>query len=195
MPQECNRSRALSLEYDDPDLLNADPTCGTSPGEDSLSGRKSAKEREMADQVIQNFQNHRKYVPLFHFVTLGILTVNLLWSAFRLFMGNGLPFFDRLLNVVVAFALALLAFYARTFALGAQDRVIRLEERLRLARILPADLQPRINDLSRGQLIALRFAGDAETADLVRKILAENITRQDDIKKLIKDWKIDHFRL
>jgi hypothetical protein len=148
----------------------------------------------MADQVIQNFQNHRKYVPLFHFVTLGILTVNLLWSAFRLFTGTG-PFLDRVLAVLVAFALALLAFYARTFALGAQDRVIRLEERLRLARILPADLQPRINDLSRSQLIALRFAGDAETADLVRKILAEDIRKQDDIKKLIKDWKVDHFRL
>jgi len=148
----------------------------------------------VSDQVIQNFQNHRKYVPLFHFVTLGILAVNLLWSAFRLFTGAG-PILDRILAVLVAFALTLLAFYARTFALGAQDRVIRLEERLRLARILPADLQPRINDLSRGQLIALRFAGDAETTDLVRKILAENITKQDDIKKLIKDWRTDHFRM
>ncbi len=148
----------------------------------------------MADQVIQSFQNHRKYVPMFHFVTLGILAINLLWSAYRLFMGP-LPFFDRLLQLLVAFALAVLAFYARTFALGAQDRVIRLEERLRLARLLPADLQPRINELSRGQLIALRFAGDAETPDLVRKVLAENITKQDDIKKLIKDWNTDHFRL
>ncbi|HEY2738822.1 MAG TPA: DUF6526 family protein [Thermoanaerobaculia bacterium] len=148
----------------------------------------------MADQVIQNFQNHRKYVPMFHFVTLGILAINLLWSAYRLFTGAG-PIFDRILAVLVAFALAVLAFYARTFALGAQDRVIRLEERLRLARILPADLQPRINDLSSGQLIALRFASDAETTDLVRKILAENITKRDDIKKLIKDWRTDHFRL
>ncbi|HEX3528461.1 MAG TPA: DUF6526 family protein [Thermoanaerobaculia bacterium] len=147
----------------------------------------------MADQVIQSFQNHRKYVPMFHFVTLGILAVNLLWSAYRLFTGAG-PIFDRILAVLVAFALAVLAFYARTFALGAQDRVIRLEERLRLARLLPADLQPRIDDLSRGQLIALRFAGDAETPDLVRKVLAENITKQNDIKKLIKDWRADHFR-
>jgi len=148
----------------------------------------------MADQVIQSFQNHRKYVPMFHFVTLGILAVNLLWSAYRLFTG-AVPIFDRILAVLVAFALAVLAFYARTFALGAQDRVIRLEERLRLARLLPADLQPRIGELSRGQLIALRFASDAETPDLVRKVLAENITKQDDIKKLIKDWNTDHFRL
>ena len=76
----------------------------------------------MADQVIQNFQNHRKYVPLFHFVTLGILAVNLLWSAFRLFTGTG-PFIDRLLAVLVAFALALLAFYARTFPLAARERL------------------------------------------------------------------------
>jgi len=147
----------------------------------------------MADQVVQNFQNHRKYVPMFHFVTLGILAVNLLWSAYRLFTGAG-PIFDRILAVLVAFALALLGYYARTFPLASQDRVIRLEERLRLARLLPADLQPRIDDLSRGQLIALRFASDAEVADLVRKILAENIRKQDDIKKLIKDWRADHFR-
>lgn len=148
----------------------------------------------MAQQGAQSFQTHRKYVPGFHFVTLGILTVNLLWSLYRLFTGTA-PVFDRVLAVLVAFALALLAFYARTFALGAQDRVIRLEERLRLARVLPADLQPRIQDLSRGQLIALRFAGDAEAADVVRKILDENITKQDDIKKLIRDWRADHFRL
>jgi len=148
----------------------------------------------MADPLAQSFQNHRKFVPGFHFVTLGILTLNLLWSLYRLFTGT-LPVFDRVLAVLVAFALALLAFYARTFPLGAQDRVIRLEERLRLARLLPADLQPRIDELSRGQLIALRFAGDAEVADVVRKVLAENITKQDDIKKLIRDWKADHFRL
>lgn len=149
----------------------------------------------MAEPVAQSFQNHRRYVPLFHFVTLGILAINLLWSAYRLFAGAGLPLPDRILNVLVAFALAVLAFYARTFPLAAQDRVIRLEERLRLARLLPADLQTRINDLSRGQLIALRFASDAEVTDLVRKILAENIRSQDDIKKLIKDWKVDHFRM
>jgi hypothetical protein len=149
---------------------------------------------EMADQGAQSFQTHRKYVPGFHFVVLGILAINLLWSLYRLFTG-GLPLFDRILAVLVAFALAVLAFYARTFALGAQDRVIRLEERLRLARILPADLQPRIDDLGRGQLIALRFAGDSEVTDVVRKVLAENITKQDDIKKLIRDWRADHFRL
>jgi hypothetical protein len=147
----------------------------------------------MADQGTQSFQTHRKLVPGFHFVVLGILTVNLLWSLYRLFTG-GLPLFDRIMAVLVAFALALLAYYARTFPLAAQDRIIRLEERLRLTELLPADLRPRIGELSRGQLIALRFAGDAEVAELTRKVLTENIRNQNDIKKLIRDWRPDHFR-
>ena len=147
----------------------------------------------MADQAGQNFQTHRRYVAGFHFFTLGILAINLLWSLYRLFRPV-VPVPDRILAVLVAFALVLVAFYARTFALAAQDRVIRTEERLRLAELLPADLRPRIGELTRGQLIALRFAGDAEVAELTRKILTEGIRKQDDIKKLIRDWRPDHFR-
>jgi hypothetical protein len=147
----------------------------------------------MAETMQQDLRSHRRYVPAFHFVTLGILAVNFLWSLYRLFTGAA-PAFDRVLATLVAFALLLLAFYARTFALAAQDRVIRLEERLRLAELLPADLKPRIGELSRSQLIALRFAGDAELAALVRKVLDEKITNREDIKKLIKEWRADHFR-
>ncbi|HEY4573931.1 MAG TPA: DUF6526 family protein, partial [Thermoanaerobaculia bacterium] len=72
----------------------------------------------------QNYANHAKFVPLFHFVTVGILVINLIWSLFRLFSGlPGVPFFDRLLTVAVAVALGLLAWYARIFPLRAQDRV------------------------------------------------------------------------
>jgi hypothetical protein len=147
----------------------------------------------MADQAAQSFQTHRKLVPGFHFAVIGILTVNLLWSLVRLFTGTA-PLVDRIMAVLVAFALALLAYYVRTFPLAAQDRIIRLEERLRLAELLPADLRPRIGELTRGQLIALRFAGDAEVAELTRKVLTENIRKPDDIKKLIRDWRPDHFR-
>lgn len=147
----------------------------------------------MAEVLQQDYRSHRKFVPAYHFVAFGILTINLLWAAYRLFSGAA-PLFDRVLAVLVAFALLLVAFYARVFALAAQDRVIRLEERLRLAELLPADLKPRIGELSRSQLIALRFAGDAELGTLVRKVLDEKVTGREDIKKLIQTWRPDHFR-
>jgi hypothetical protein len=147
----------------------------------------------MAEQAGQSYRSHRQYVPGFHFLALGILAVNLVWSVVRLFNGAA-PVFDRVLAVLVAFALILVALFARMFALTVQDRVIRLEERLRLTEILPDDLRPRVRDLTRGQLVALRFASDAEAPDLVRKVLAENITGREDIKKLIRDWRADTFR-
>jgi hypothetical protein len=141
----------------------------------------------------QSYRTHRKYVPGFHFVAVGILTINLLWSLYRLFTGTT-PVFDRVLDVLLAFALILVAFYARVFAMGVQDRVIRLEERLRLTELLPADLKPRIGELRRSQLVALRFASDAELPGLVRKVLDEKIADPNEIKKLIRDWRADHFR-
>jgi hypothetical protein len=149
----------------------------------------------------QNFANHRKFVPGFHFVTVGILAINLLWSLYRLvFSGGtpglpGMPFFDRLLGVAVAAALVLLAWYARIFPLRAQDRVIRLEEMLRLERLLPPDLRPRIGDLRTGQLIALRFADDAELPELTRAVLDQGITDPNEIKKMIQAWRADHLRM
>ncbi len=144
----------------------------------------------------QNYANHAKYVPGFHFLTLGILTINLIWSLFRLIWGLPfVPFFDRLLNVAVAVALGLLAWYLRTFPLRAQDRIIRLEETLRLESLLPADLRPRIGELRTGQLIALRFASDAEVPELTRAVPAGEVTAPDEIKKRVRDWRADHFRM
>jgi hypothetical protein len=148
----------------------------------------------MADQT---FTTHRKYVPGYHFVTLGILTINFLWSVYRAIwpFEPAAPIFDRLLTVLVAVALALLAWYLRVFPLRAQDRVIRLEERNRLERLLPSDLRARVGELTTGQLIALRFASDAEVVDLTRIVLEQKITGQDDIKKKIRDWRADHLRM
>jgi hypothetical protein len=144
----------------------------------------------------QNYANHAKFVPGFHFVTFGILTINLIWSLFRLFWGvPGIPVPDRLLNVAVAVALALMAWYLRVFPLKAQDRIIRLEETLRLERLLPADLKPRIGDLRPGQLIALRFAGDDELPALTRAVLAGEVTAPGEIKKRVQSWRADHFRM
>lgn len=84
---------------------------------------------------------------------------------------------------------------ARTYPLTVQDRVVRLETRLRLERVLPAELKPRISELRLPQLIALRFASDAELPALVQKVLAEGITKGADIKKLVKDWQADYLRV
>lgn len=149
----------------------------------------------------QNFANHPKLVPGFHFVTFGILAVNLLWSLYRLVFPTGtpglpgVPFLDRLLGFAVAVALVLLAWYARIFPLRAQDRVIRLEETLRLERLLPPDLRPRIGDLRTGQLIALRFASDAELPELTRAVLDRGIATPKEIKKMITNWRGDYLRM
>jgi hypothetical protein len=95
----------------------------------------------------------------------------------------------------VAVALALMAWYLRIFPLKAQDRIIRLEETLRLERLLPADLKPRIGDLRPGQLIALRFAGDEELPELTRAVLAAEVTTPGEIKKRVRNWRADHFRM
>jgi hypothetical protein len=145
----------------------------------------------------QTYANHRKFVPLYHFVTFGILSVNLLWALYRLFRGYPaveIPFFDRLLAVLVAFALVLLALFARVFALKVQDRVIRGEMRARLAALLPPNLQPRIDELTTGQLIALRFAHDDELPELTRKVLDEKVGSPDEVKKLIRRWRADDLR-
>lgn len=144
----------------------------------------------------QSFRSHSRLVPLFHFVIGPILLVNFLWACYRLF--RGLPYqpvFDRLLDMLVALALIGVFFFARTFALTAQDRVIRLEERLRLERLLPDDLRPRIPELTWRQLVALRFASDEELPALTRQVLEGRLRSQREIKQQIRHWRADHLRV
>ena len=146
----------------------------------------------MAEQTLQTFKSHTKWVPLFHFVAMPILLVNVIWSLVRAATGFSL---DTALGALVALALLLVGLLARVFALGAQDRVIRLEERLRMQHLLPDDFKPRINDFTTNQMIALRFASDAELPDLARKVLDENIGERKAVKQLIKTWRADYQRL
>ena len=145
----------------------------------------------MANQG-QNFSNHTRFVPPFHYVALPILLVNFVSAVVGLF--NGITF-DASLDVLVAVALIIVALFARVFALKAQDRVIRLEMRLRMRELLPDDRQGRINDFTPTQMVSLRFAGDAELPELARKVLDENITKTTSIKKMITDWQGDYFRV
>ncbi len=95
----------------------------------------------------------------------------------------------------MACAFLLLFYYARQFALTVQDRMIRLEMRLRLAKVLPADLAQRIGELTVSQLIGLRFAGDEEIPDLVRKVLTEGIGDRTAIKRMVRNWQGDYLRV
>lgn len=144
----------------------------------------------MDDVRPQSFETHRQVVPVY-LTALGILFLNILWSVYRLVVVASA---DAFVSLLVAIALLMIALYARKFALTVQNRLIRLEMRLRLQELLPPDLQGRIKELSHGQLIALRFAGDAELPGLCRRVLDEGLTDKTAIKKLIKDWQADHLR-
>ena len=140
----------------------------------------------------QNFANHAKFVPAFHFFAMPVFAVNFGWAVYRL-VKAGISF-ESVMNVLVAAAIIVLFFCARLFALKVQDRVIRLEERLRYERLLPADLKPRIGDFTIDQIISLRFAGDAELPALARKVLDEKLTDRKTVKQLIKNWRPDYLR-
>jgi hypothetical protein len=140
----------------------------------------------------QTYQNHAKFVPLFHFVLLPILLINVFVSGYQVWRQPGLP---AGWAVVVSVVLIFVALFARVFALKAQDRVIRLEERLRMRELLPPGLQARIDDFTVDQFIALRFASDTELPELAAAVLRDNIQQRDAIKKMVKHWRADHCRL
>lgn len=139
----------------------------------------------------QNYKNHAKTVPLFHFVAFPLLFANLVWAVWRVAQA---PSVDTIIATGTAVALVLVFFFARLFALKVQDRVIRLEMRLRLRELLPIGLHPRIVDFTPEQLVALRFASDAELPDLAQAVLRDHITSKKTIKLMIKDWNADHLR-
>jgi hypothetical protein len=140
----------------------------------------------------QNFENHGKFVPSYHFFAVPVFVINFLWSLYRLWK-LGLSF-EGIFGVILAAAFLVLVLRARLFALAVQDRVIRLEERLRYERVLPADLQARCGELTIGQIVSLRFACDAELPGLARKVLDEKLTERKVIKQLVKNWKPDYLR-
>jgi hypothetical protein len=145
----------------------------------------------MAQAKPQSFENHTRIVPAYHMVAFPILAINLLWSLYRMVRNFSA---DTVIGLLLAFALVIIFLFARLFTLTVQDRVIRLEMRLRLEKLLPADLQPRIPELALAQLVALRFASDEELPALTRRVLTENITDRKVIKQMIQKWNPDHLR-
>jgi len=140
----------------------------------------------------QNFKNHVRVVPLYHFFVLPMLMINCGWSIYRWiaagFSVGGLEW------VLTSVALFLGVLYARLFALSAQDRIIRLEERLRYERVLPEELRWRADELTVNQFISLRFASDDELPALMKQVLDEKITERKAIKRRIKNWRPDYLR-
>ncbi len=140
----------------------------------------------------QTYKTHFKLVPMFHYVLLPILLTNLVAMLYHLWQS---PDLSHAWAVVMAFAFLVTAFFARIFALAAQDRVIRLEERMRLRELLPADLKARIPEFTREQIIGLRFASDAELPELAATVLRDNLQKRDAIKKMVKHWRADDHQL
>ena len=144
----------------------------------------------MANEKPQNFENHTRKIPFFVGGQL-VLIVNLIGGLVNLRHGIS---FGSVMNVLVGAALIVLFGFARNSSLAVEDRLIRLEMRLRLARLLPPDLQSRVPEFTLDQLISLRFAGDAELPALARKVLDEKLNDRKAIKKLVKDWQADYLR-
>lgn len=140
----------------------------------------------------QNYQNHVRYYPLVHFFLTPIFLFNFVWQAVRLYQE---PNWDRVESLLLAIAFIGLQLAARLQALKAQDRVIRLEERLRYHAILPADLAAQAVNIKTGNILALRFASDEELPELVRKTLNGELKTSKEIKEVIKNWRGDYLRV
>ncbi len=139
----------------------------------------------------QTFSNHAKYDPLFHFILSPLFLALVIWSA-RMAWNEGTAL--SVWRVLMAVGVFLALFKMRLYSLKVQDRLIRLEERLRLERVLPERLRGRIGELTEGQLISLRFASDGELPALVEKVLSEGL-KGAQVKGLIQNWRPDYFRV
>ena len=146
----------------------------------------------MSDTQDQNFANHTKFVPLYHYVGAPVIIGLFVWNVRHVISQ---PTVDSGISMLSAVAVLILFALVRQFPLKVQDRLIRLEEQLRLMRLLPADLQSRIGEFTVAQLVAMRFASDAELPELARKVLTEKITARKDIKQQIRNWRPDTFRV
>jgi Family of unknown function (DUF6526) len=162
------------------------------------TGRSFREELALAEKKPQNYSNHTRLDPPFHFFLIPIFILGLLMSLIHFFAhiteGDFRDHFHAFLLIVLAIALLLAVLEERLYALKVQDRVIRLEERLRLGELLSEPLRSRIPELTEDQLVGLRFASDAEIPQLVERTLKENLSRKN-IKKAIQNWRPDYWRV
>jgi hypothetical protein len=145
----------------------------------------------MANETPQNLSNHTRWDPPFHFFILPVFAISLIVTIVHLVRRPGL---HSAWLVVFMIAALFAIFKIRLYALKVQDRVIRLEERLRLATLLDAALRPRISEFTEPQLVALRFASDAELPALAARALNEKLSAPE-IKKAVQHWRPDYWRV
>ncbi len=152
----------------------------------------------MAEKKPQTFANHTRFDPPFHFFLAPVFVIALIMALIHFFVHFGHSSirgnFHSFLIVLLAFAFLTLLFKIRLYALKVQDRVIRLEERLRLMQLLPEPLRSRIPELTVDQLCGLRFASDAELPKLAERAMNEKLSRKD-IKQAIQTWRPDYWRV
>ena len=141
---------------------------------------------------IQTYATHRRWIPYFHFFVLPVLALNVLVQIYYLYRHFSVW---AVWGLIVSIALAALPLATRTMATTAQDRIIRLEETLRLQRCLSPDMRGRIGELTTGQLIGLRFCSDEEVPELTRLVFAGELNGREDIKRRIKNWRPDTLRV
>jgi Family of unknown function (DUF6526) len=143
------------------------------------------------DTKPQTFASHAKYDPPFHFFVIPVLLINVLVVGYYLlrFPGMGGAWL-----LVLSLAFLVHAGRMRSYATHLQDRLIRLEERQRLAALLQEPLRSRINELTDSQLVGLRFASDEELPALAQRALDEKLNRTD-IKKAVTNWRPDYSRV
>ena len=141
----------------------------------------------------QNYKNHARFIKSYHVVLFGILLLTLLGSLVNLYqsLGDHQRQYSASLIVVMMIALFMVAFFSRIFPLKAQDRAIRAEENLRHYVITGKLLDPRVTTR---QVIGLRFASDEEFVALAQKAAEENLS-EDEIKKAVKNWRADTYRV
>jgi Family of unknown function (DUF6526) len=149
----------------------------------------------MAEESVQVYANHRRFDPWYHFFAVPVVTFSFfvaLWGFIKSLSGGFSA--SAAWNVIVWAAAIALTLIVRIYPLKVQDRVIRLEERLRLATLLDGPLKARIGDLDERQLVGLRFAPDAEVPALVKAALDEKLSGEE-IKKRVQNWRPDTFRV
>jgi hypothetical protein len=140
----------------------------------------------------QNFENHTRWHPAFHFFILPVMLINFFWAVVMFVKAPG---WNAGWWIVVSLALALLTTFVRTYSLKVQDRLIRLEEKLRYQQLLSPALAQQTGNLTVGQTVALRFAADEEVEELVNSVLSGKFVKTKDIKRAIKQWRADNFRV
>jgi len=143
-------------------------------------------------EIPQNYENHTRWHPPFHFFLMPLFLLNFIFAAVQLYRFRDL---DHAWFLILAVGLFFLSALARINALRVQDRLIRLEERMRYQQVLPPPLAQRAGDLPLGQILSLRFASDEELPALVQQVLDGKLTKGDEIKRAVRHWRADALRV